>query len=100
MLVDSALKFYREKEGVEIKILEDEALFRVSGGDARKLFNAIDLLVNSSNSKKIKIDNKTTLEVIQQNLAMYDKQGEMHYDVRILLTRKSLSRQWIWLSFR
>jgi len=81
MLVDSALNFYKEKENVEIKIIEDEALFRVSGGDARKLFNAIDLLVNSSNSKKIEIDNKTTLEVIQQNLAIYDKQGEMHYDV-------------------
>ncbi len=80
-LVDRALNFYKEKEGVSIKVIENEALFRVSGGDARKLLNAIDLLVNSSNSKKIEIDNKTTLEVIQQNLAIYDKQGEMHYDV-------------------
>ena len=80
-LVDRAIHFYKEKEGISIKILENEALFRVSGGDARKLFNAIDLLVNSANSKEIEIDNKTTLDVIQQNLAMYDKQGEMHYDV-------------------
>lgn len=80
-LVERALSFYKEQEDIVIQIKENEALFRVSGGDARKLLNAIDLLVNSSDSKKVIIDNKTTLDIIQQNLVMYDKQGEMHYDV-------------------
>lgn len=80
-LADRALEYYKANEDVSIKIIENEALFRVSGGDARKLLNAIDLLVSSANSKEIEIDNKSTLEIIQQNLVMYDKQGEMHYDV-------------------
>jgi putative ATPase len=67
----------------QIEIRENEALLRISGGDARKLLNAIELVASSLNRKgsEIIIDNHNTLEIIQQNLALYDKAGEMHYDV-------------------
>ncbi len=81
ILTERAIQYYKEKESIEIKIKENEALYRISGGDARKLFNAIDLLVKSANKKSLEIDNKNTLEIIQENLAIYDKKGEMHYDV-------------------
>ena len=69
--------------GVKIMIKEHEALIRLSGGDARKLLNAIDIIVSSllTSGKDIEIDNENTLSIIQQNLALYDKSGEMHYDV-------------------
>jgi len=69
--------------GVKIVIKEHEALIRLSGGDARKLLNAIDIIVSSllTSGKEIEIDNENTLSIIQQNLALYDKSGEMHYDV-------------------
>jgi len=64
-----------------IEILETEALIRFSGGDARKLLNGLELVVNSSSEKKIKLTNESATQTIQQNLAMYDKSGEMHYDI-------------------
>ena len=69
--------------GVKIVIMEYEALIRISGGDARKLLNAIDIIVASllTSGIPIEIDNENTLSIIQQNLALYDKSGEMHYDV-------------------
>lgn len=69
--------------GTKIKIKEHEALVRLSGGDARKLLNAIDIIVSSlvTSGREIEIDNENTLSIIQQNLALYDKSGEMHYDV-------------------
>src|SRR5690606_15466533 len=64
----------------KIEIKETEALIRFSGGDARKLLNGLELVVNSSSDKKIKLTNESVTQTIQQNLAMYDKSGEMHYD--------------------
>ena len=81
VLIKRAINHYKKEKNIEIKVVEDEALMRVSGGDARKLYNAIDLVVNAANAKKVEITNDKTLEVIQQNLAIYDKQGEMHYDI-------------------
>lgn len=65
----------------KIEIEETEALVRFSGGDARKLLNGLELVVNNSSSKKIKLTNDIVTKTIQQNLAMYDKSGEMHYDI-------------------
>src|SRR5690606_40697346 len=65
----------------KIEIKETEALIRFSGGDARKLLNGLELVVNSSSDKKIKLTNESVTQTIQQNLAMYDKSGEMHYDI-------------------
>lgn len=64
-----------------IHLQEHEALLRISGGDARKLFNALEIVVNSSTSKEITITNEMVLNTIQQNLALYDKSGEQHYDI-------------------
>ena len=79
----SVAKSHLEKEkNIKIEIQEDEALLKISGGDARKLFNALELFVNSEfNSETIIVTNKKVLEVIQENLTLYDKSGEMHYDI-------------------
>jgi len=69
------------KTGIEIP--ETEALLRISGGDARKLLNALELIVTTElrQGSPISITNDKTIKIIQQNLAMYDKTGEMHYDI-------------------
>src|SRR6201992_597613 len=68
----------REKN---IVIKENEALLRLSGGDARKLLNIFELLVNAFKTKKIELTNDVVLEHVQQNMALYDKTGEKHYDI-------------------
>lgn len=68
-----------QKKKIEIK--ETDALIRFSGGDARKLLNGLELVINSSKDKKIILTNSSVTQTIQQNLAMYDKSGEMHYDI-------------------
>jgi putative ATPase len=65
-----------------IVLKEHEALLRISGGDARKLLNALELVVNNfSSDEKIDITNEIVLKIIRQNLALYDKNGEQHYDI-------------------
>ena len=82
-LLDLGKESLEKNSGINIHIEETEALMRLSGGDARKLFNALELIVNaeSKKTKEIIITNESTVKIIQQNLAMYDKGGEMHYDV-------------------
>lgn len=72
-----------EAKRISILIDEPEALLRISGGDARKLLNALELVVNAEQGdvEPIRVTNKKTVTIIQQNLAMYDKTGEMHYDI-------------------
>lgn len=65
----------------KISLKEHEALLRVSGGDARKLYNALEIVVNSTKEESIEITNDLVLHTIQQNLALYDKNGEQHYDI-------------------
>jgi putative ATPase len=80
-LLDKAIKedeFIRTKT---ITIKENEALLRLSGGDARKLLNIFELLVNSLGAKKVVITNDAVLKHVQQNMALYDKAGEQHYDI-------------------
>ncbi|WP_298368543.1 replication-associated recombination protein A [uncultured Lutibacter sp.] len=64
----------------EIKIEETEALLRVSGGDARKLLNIFELVVNSED-EPIHITDELVLSKIQKNTVLYDKTGEQHYDI-------------------
>jgi putative ATPase len=64
-----------------ITIEEHEALLRLSGGDARKLLNIFELLVNAFDTKDIVLTNDVVLEHVQQNMALYDKTGEQHYDI-------------------
>ena len=65
----------------KIIIKETEALFQISSGDARKLLNALELTINSIKTKKIIITNKAVLNSVQENLALYDKNGEQHYNI-------------------
>jgi len=83
-LVSLLEKAKQEDEVIRTKnitIKENEALLRLSGGDARKLLNIFELLVNSFGNKKIVITNDAVLEHVQQNMALYDKDGEQHYDI-------------------
>ncbi len=80
-LLDKAKVHLEEHSGKKIDIKENTALLRISGGDARKLLNAFELVVNSDNSEQPKITDEMVLEIVQQNLALYDKSGEMHYDI-------------------
>lgn len=69
---------YKQKE---IKIEETDALFRFSGGDARKLLNILDIIVNAQVDDHIVINNAMVEENLQENLLRYDKSGEQHYDI-------------------
>ena len=76
MTQDEILKY----RSIEVK--ETEAIFRYSAGDARKLLNILEIVVNSFPSgKPVVIDNRTVTSCLQENTAIYDKGGEMHYDV-------------------
>jgi putative ATPase len=60
---------------------ETDALLRLSGGDVRKLYNALELYVNSVPGREVVITNEQVLNVVQQKMALYDKAGEQHYDI-------------------
>lgn len=64
-----------------IKLKETDAILRLSGGDARKLLNILELVVLSENDDKITITNKMVLQKVQKNTVLYDKTGEQHYDI-------------------
>jgi putative ATPase len=88
-LIDRALKKDVLLKKVSLDIKEDEALLRFSGGDARKVLNIIELIVNAEiagsgvdkTSPRITITNESVSEKIQENIALYDKNGEQHYDI-------------------
>ena len=79
-LLDRALTTDTELQKRHIEIKETEALFRFSGGDARKLLNILDIIVGASDGD-ITISDDYVTECLQQNIALYDKSGEQHYDV-------------------
>lgn len=80
-LVETAIRKDMILKERHIELKETEALLRYSGGDARKLLNILDLLVNATPSGPVVIDNNTVSERLQQNPQAYDKDGEMHYDI-------------------
>ncbi len=81
-LIDIASQRYNKDEGTDFKILEKEAFIQYSGGDARKLINSVELVLNQyKNSKIAEISNAVVLEVLQETMALYDKNGEQHYDI-------------------
>ena len=79
-LLDRALTTDEELKKRNIKVEESAALFRFAGGDARKLLNILDI-ITSSREGDLKITDDLVTEVLQQNIALYDKNGEQHYDV-------------------
>ena len=81
-LLDRSLKEDILLKDRDIRVVETEALMRYSGGDGRKLLNVLEIVVDSfPGDAPVVIDNKTVTESIQENMAIYDKDGEMHYDI-------------------
>lgn len=74
-----AKDFYLKEKHIAVK--EKEALISFSGGDARKLLNILELVVNAQPGPEIVIDNETVRHELQENPLMYDKDGEQHYDI-------------------
>jgi putative ATPase len=82
ILIKNAVEFLQNQYHRQILIEEDQALLRLSGGDARKLLNALELIVSTDPGEGvITVTNDKAIDVIQENLAIYDKSGEMHYDI-------------------
>ncbi|RLD24205.1 MAG: replication-associated recombination protein A, partial [Bacteroidetes bacterium] len=65
----------------KIVFKEKEALFKLSGGDARKLYNLIELVADAAVEDKIEVTNDQLISLAQQRIAIYDKSGEQHYDI-------------------
>lgn len=83
-LVHRALEHDDFLKPLNVEIVEDDALLRASGGDARRLLNTFELAVNSAGAESgdsIRIDNELIAQVVQQNTSGYDKNGEQHYDI-------------------
>ena len=81
-LLDRAITQDEVLKHRKIEVKEVEALFRYSAGDARKLLNILEIVVGSyAGGDTIVIDNKRVTSCLQENTAIYDKGGEMHYDV-------------------
>ncbi len=80
-LLDRAMREDPVLSHKDITVNETEALFRYSSGDARKLLNILEIVVGSFGSAPVVIDNKAVTSCLQENVAIYDKGGEMHYDV-------------------
>ena len=80
-LLDRALHEDVELKTKSITLEETGALLRYSGGDARKLLNILELVVDAASTEDIVITDRLVEERLQQNPLAYDKQGEMHYDI-------------------
>lgn len=80
-LIDHAIEndSYLKERNISIK--EKDALLKFSGGDARKLLNILELVINSQTSDEIIITNELVTRELQENPSMYDKDGEQHYDI-------------------
>lgn len=83
-LINKAIEEDEILSKLNIAVKETEALLKYSGGDARKLLNVLELVVESfieNESRHIEISNEIVEDTIQQKMAIYDKSGEMHYDI-------------------
>lgn len=80
-LLQRAITTDAELKKLDIRLTETGALMRYSGGDARKLLNILQLVVEAESSQTIEITDKLVESRLQQNPLAYDKQGEMHYDI-------------------
>jgi len=80
-LLTKAISKDKELKEKKITLQETDALLKLSGGDARKLLNNFELVVNSEKSDEIIINNQKVEAVVQQKMARYDKTGEQHYDI-------------------
>lgn len=81
-LIDIASERFNKDEGTDFTIKEKEAFIQYSGGDGRKLINSVELVLNQfKNSDNKEISNDDVMSVLQETMALYDKNGEQHYDI-------------------
>ncbi|MBW3524401.1 replication-associated recombination protein A [Chryseobacterium sp. NKUCC03_KSP] len=81
-LIDIASDRFNKDEGTDFTIKEKEAFIQYSGGDGRKLINSVELVLNQFKNSEIKeISNDDVMSVLQETMALYDKNGEQHYDI-------------------
>ena len=81
-LLEITVHRYNQDTGKQFVIKEKEALIQYSGGDARKLINSLELVLNQFlTGNRTEITNEQVLSVLQENMALYDKNGEQHYDI-------------------
>ncbi len=80
-LLNRALTLDSVLKEMDIKVEETTAMFRQSGGDARKLLNILEIVINAQTSEHIVINDETVAKCLQKTTAMYDKKGDMHYDI-------------------
>ena len=80
-LLHKAVTEDTELKKLDIRLKETGAILRYSGGDARKLFNILELVVGAANSSTVEITDEAVVACLQQNPLAYDKDGEMHYDI-------------------
>jgi putative ATPase len=81
LLIKRAIKDDKLLKDKKFEINQRNALYRYSGGDARKLYNIIELVSNQSDTETVLINDETVTKVLQTTSAQYDKQGEQHYDI-------------------
>lgn len=85
-LIKRAISTDSRLKTLKIKIKEEDAIIRYSGGDARKLYNILELIINAENpaydeKKAVNITNEMVKSRLQENIAFYDKNSEQHYDI-------------------
>ncbi|MBI3135053.1 MAG: replication-associated recombination protein A [Bacteroidetes bacterium] len=80
-LMQRAIKQDADLSKRQIELNETSALLQISGGDARKLLNALEMVVTQTESDPVVITNDLVTQILQENLPNYDKDGEMHYDI-------------------
>ena len=87
-LIDRALREDEYLKRKKIKVKEYDAMLRLSGGDGRKLHNVLELVTNfQKEDEEMEITNELVTKFVQQNLSMYDKSGEQHYDIASALIK-------------
>jgi len=80
-LLKTAIRKDEELKKKTIELKETEALINISGGDARKLLNLLELVVNAASNDLVIITDDLVMDVAQKRIALYDKSGEQHYDI-------------------
>lgn len=80
-LLHTAITEDEQLKQKQIELQETEAILRLSGGDARKLLNVLEIVIDSINTSPVIITDEIVLTTIQQKMALYDKSGEQHYDI-------------------
>ena len=81
-LIENALANDEYLKSLDLEVVEKEMLYRFSGGDARKLLNIVEIIIsNFPPNSPIRITNELVTDILQENIALYDKNGEQHYDI-------------------